>query len=305
MRTLFAGAGATGGFFGGRLAQAGKDVTFLVRERRAAQLAADGLRIRRPAGDVDRIAVRSVTESSVDGPYELVVLAVKGFALDSVVATLGPAVGSDTVIVPLLNGMRHIEVMNAAFGAEHVFGGACFIASQLTADGTIEQLTDLQGIAYGPLDGPDPRLDAVHDALSGGGFRSDPSLTIRQDMWEKWSLLAALGAACCLLRGSVPEMMAGPAGRATAEAIAAEVIAVATAAGHPPRSTALITAGLDARGVPPTSSMFRDLTQDLPVESEQLLGDLLHRGRELGVATPLVAAAFASLEIYENRRALT
>src|SRR5689334_5990181 len=170
MRTLFAGAGATGGYFGGRLAEAGRDVTFLVRPARAATLAERGLRIHSPAGE-STIPVRTVTAGQIDGPYALVVLAVKSYGLAGALNDLKPAVGPDTVIVPLLNGMRHIGELTAAFGPDRVYGGVCMIAGTLTGEGDVVQLTGLQRLAYGPLDGgPDPRLPAVTEALSGAEF---------------------------------------------------------------------------------------------------------------------------------------
>ena len=157
MRTLFVGAGATGGYFGGRLTEAGRDVTFLVRPARAAVLAERGLRIQSPAGE-SVIGVRTVTAASLEGPYDLIVLAVKSYGLAAAIADLLPAVGPETVIVPLLNGMRHIDALAGTFGTARVYGGVCMIAATLTDEGDIAQLTGLHRLEYGPLDGgPDPR----------------------------------------------------------------------------------------------------------------------------------------------------
>lgn len=298
-RTLIVGAGATGGYFGGRLAQAGKDVTFLVRPRRAAALAERGLRIHAPDGGVDVVAARTVTADAVDGPYDLVVLGVKAFALEQAVADLAPAVGPETVVVPLLNGMRHMEVLRDAFG-ERAYGGVCLVMTTLDADGDIVQLGEIQEIRFGPLSGvPASR---VTEALTGGGFPAEPSTTILHDMWEKWVLLASLGAINCLMRGTIGQVNAAPGGTALATGIADETVAIATAAGYPPRTEERLRTMVTGQGVSTTSSMYRDLVQGLPIEADQIVGDMVTRAAALGVAAPLLSAAFTNLKVYELSR---
>jgi 2-dehydropantoate 2-reductase len=301
MRILCVGAGATGGYFGGRLAEAGRDVTFLVRPARAAALAERGLRITSPAGQ-STIPVRTVTAASLEGPYDLIVLAVKSYGLASAIADLAPAVGPETVIVPLLNGMRHIDALVGTFGAARVYGGVCMIAGTLTDEGDIVQLTGLHRLAYGPLDGgPDPRLAAVTEALSGAGFDSEGTETITQQMWEKWLFLASLGVVTTLMRSPVGAILAAPGGPEFTERVVAEATAIVTAAGHPPREQALtflrgsIT---NARNVPTTSSMYRDMQAGLPVEADAIVGDLVAYAERLGVDAPLYAAAYTNLSVY-------
>jgi 2-dehydropantoate 2-reductase len=305
VRTLFVGAGATGGYFGGRLAELGRDVTFLVRPRRAAALAARGLHIHSPAGE-SVIGVRTVTADTVDGPYDLIVLAVKSYGLEQAMADLKPAVGPETVIVPLLNGMRHLDALVGAFGAEHVYGGVCMIAGTMTDEGDVVQLSGMHRLTYGPLDGgPDARLDAVAAALSGAGFESGPTSEIVQRMWEKWLYLSALGVATTLMRGTVGDITAAPGGVAFAERVADEAIAIVTAAGHPPRPAAIenMRASLTARDAPTTSSLYRDMQADLPVEADAIVGDLVEHAQRLGVDAPLFAAAYTNLSIYARNRA--
>jgi 2-dehydropantoate 2-reductase len=306
MRTLVVGAGATGGYFGGRLVQADRDVTFLVREKRAAALAERGLRILDPAGGTERITVRTVTATALDEPYDLVVLAVKAFGLAGALADLAPAVGPDTVIVPLLNGMRHLDELEARFGPQRAYGGVCRVATMLDRNGDIVRLRDFQSLRYGPLpDAPTDRLAEVHAALSGAGFDSTGSTGIVADMWDKWVLLAALGALTCLMRGAVGEVVSAPGGLDFAAGIIAETTAVATAAGHPPSPTAAdqLRRDLTDPGSALTSSMFRDLTQGFPVESEAIIADLVARAAKLGVATPLLSLANTHLSVYAARAA--
>jgi 2-dehydropantoate 2-reductase len=304
MRTLFVGAGATGGYFGGRLAEAGRDVTFLVRPERAAGLAARGLTIRRPDGAGSTLQPRTITADTVDRPYDLVVLAVKSYALEQAMADLAPAVGPETVIVPLLNGMRHIDALVGAFGEERVYGGVCMIHATLDDAGDVVQLTGLHRLGYGPLDGDDDgRLAAVTAALSGGGFDSAGSATIVQDMWEKWMFLAALGAATTLMRATIGDINAAPGGPAFTAGIAAEAAAVATAAGHPPRegAVAFLRAGVSSTATM-TSSMYRDMVRGAPVEADAILGDFVARAERDGVRAPLLSAAYTALSCYAGAR---
>ena len=159
------------------------------------------------------LEARTVTADAVDGTYDVVVLAVKAYALEQAMSDLAPAVGPETVIVPLLNGMRHLDALIGAFGEERVYGGVCMIHAALDDAGGVEQLTGMHRLVYGPLDGDDDgRLDAVAGALSGAEFDSTASGTIVQDMWEKWVFLAALGAATTLMRASIGDINAAPGG---------------------------------------------------------------------------------------------
>lgn len=298
MRTLVVGAGATGGYFGGRLAQAGRDVTFLVRPGRARRLAERGLRIKSPDGETV-LTPRTITE--VDGVYDLILIAVKSYSLHQALSDLAPAVGRDTVIVPLLNGMRHIGELVQRFGADRAWGGVCMIKGTLDEDGDIVQMSGLHRLAYGPLDGSssDGRLPAVTETLSGAGFDSRASTTIVQELWDKWVMLATLGAATTLLRGSIGAINKAPGGPDLLHAIAAEASAVAAAAGHPVQGKA--AAMLEATIVttePATSSMYRDLIQGLPVEGDAIVGDLVAEAAKHQVPVPLLSAAHTGLSVY-------
>jgi 2-dehydropantoate 2-reductase len=303
-RILVVGAGAVGGYFGGRLAEAGRDVTFLVRPKRAEQIRRDGLRIVSPHGDAT-LRPKLVEAGAIAGPYDLILLGVKGYGLDAVLSDLAPAVGAGSAILPTLNGMRHMDVLTERFGEAAVIGGVCVIAAELDDQGRVIQRADMQKLAYGERDGSEtPRMRAIDAALSGAGFDAELSADIVQGMWEKWIMLASLGAACCLLRGSVGQIEAAPGGTETALAILAECNAAATALGHPPSGDAMARhrAMLTTPGSPLTSSMYRDLVKGAPVETETILGDLVARAEAAGVATPLVRAAHAALSVYTSTR---
>jgi 2-dehydropantoate 2-reductase len=307
MRILIVGAGATGGYFGGRLAAAGRDVTFLVRPGRAAQLRGQGLQILSPQHGDLTLQPQMVEAGGIAAPYDAVLLSVKAFALEAAMADLAPAIGPDSLLVPILNGMRHMELLTRRFGAA-VLGGVCKVATELDAGGRIRQLAALQELSYGELDGGlSPRVQRLDAALQGAGFTARASTAILQEMWDKWVMLATLGGITCLMRGPVGAVSAVPGGRAFAAGLLREIAGIAAAAGHPPEAALLqrLEAGFTDPGSTQTSSMFRDLAKQAPVEAAQIIGDLLARARGFGLETPLLAVVDIHLGVYSAQRAAT
>lgn len=303
MRLLVIGAGSTGGYLGGRLAQAGRDVSFLVRPARAAQLREKGLRIVSPHGDAT-LQPKLVTADRIDGPYDAVLLAVKGFQLDAALDQIAPAIGPDTMILPVLNGMRHMDVLARRFSPRNLVGCALKVATALDDDGGIVQLTPMQDLAYGELDGSTtPRIEALDAFLRGAEFGARRSNAIRREMWEKWILLAALGATTCLMRGTVGEIEACPGGAGFALQLLDEVVAIVTAVGEAPSETFVKAARvqLTSKGSPLASSMFRDLQRSRPIEVEEIVGDLVRRGAKINLGAPLLCASYVHLLVYQNR----
>ena len=304
MRILIVGAGATGGYFGARLAEAGRDVTFLVRAERASQIRRDGLRVLSPHGDL-KLAPNLLVCGEPTGPFDVVLLAVKAFGLARALDDFAPAVGPETMILPFLNGMRHIDILVERFGETPVLGGVCAVATTLDRVGRIVQLAGgLQALTYGERDGTrSERVCALDAALQNSGFDAKLSTSIMQDMWEKWVMLASAGAATCLLRGNVGEIVAVEDGAEIALGCLAETAAVAAASGYPPRdaSVAGTRALMTAEGSNLATSMYRDMQGGQPVEVEHILGDLVRRASGLGVDTPLLKAATVQLRIYQKR----
>jgi 2-dehydropantoate 2-reductase len=301
MSILVVGAGATGGYFGGRLAQAGRDVTFLVRERRAAVLRARGLRIAGPGGTdvIEPRLVTSVPSGAVAA--DVVLVTVKADGLDAVIPEIRPAVGPGTAIVPVLNGMRHMGLLNDAFGRSRVLGGVALLSTQLDDNGDVRQLNDLASLTFGDQAGQ--RTQVVEQAdgqLSGAGFPVSVSDDIMAAMWQKWAFIASMGALNCLLGGSVGEIVAVDGGDETARGIVEETSSITGAAGYPLSDGALrqITGMLTARGSSFTSSLYRDLREGKPVEVETILGDLVAEGGKAGVRTPLLEAATVALRVH-------
>lgn len=304
MNLLVVGAGSTGGYFGARLVEAGRDVTFLVRPGRAAHIAKHGLEIVSPCGDAV-VRPKLATATDLKGTFDVILVTVKGYSLAQAIDDFAPAVGPETVIVPVLNGMRHIDTLSERFGHRAVAGGLCRITATLDDEGRVIHLSGLHDLVYGELDGSvSPRMQAVHGLFDEAGFSARLSTDIRREMWEKWMLLAALGAMTCLMRGSVGEIVAAPGGRQFALDVIDEVVAIIRAAGGKPGEAALewTRAMLTEEGSAFTSSMYRDLVSGHPIEAEEIVGDLVERGRQAGVVTPLLSAANTHLAIYAARR---
>jgi 2-dehydropantoate 2-reductase len=305
MRLLVVGAGATGGYFGGRLAQAGRDVTFLVRARRAAQLRETGLRIVSPHGDVT-LPPQLVTTNDIGGPYDAVLLGVKAYSLDAAIEDFAPAVGPATMIVPMLNGMRHIDILEGRFGKEAVVGGVCKVATTVDPEGKIIQLAKFQDLAYGERNGSvSHRMEELDAFMQGAGFEARLSRAIGYEMWEKWTLLASIGAITCLMRGNIGEVVAAPGGASFILSLFDEVVSIVSAVGEAPTAAfvANIQAALTTPGSTQAPSMFRDLSQAGPIEADQIVGDLIARGAQAGIATPLLAAAYTHMSVYQHRLA--
>src|SRR5438874_3684679 len=303
LRILIVGAGAVGGYFGGRLAQAGRVVTFLVRPSRAKQLSQDGLRIISPHGD-GVLTPKVITSDKIDAPYDIIFLSVKAYALEAAMNDFAAAVGPETMIFPVLNGMRHIDILTKRFGEHAVIGGVCLVAAEIDRQGRIVQLADFQRLVYGERNGEiTPRLKALDATLQGAGFDARLSPDIMQTMWEKWVQLASLGAITCLMRGTIGEIVAAPGGAELSIDVLNESVAIATACGQKASEKVLSrhATAMTAPGSLLTSSMYRDLRKGAPVEADHILGDFIERGSTHGVATPLLKAAFVNLRIYQNR----
>ncbi|HEX4076144.1 MAG TPA: ketopantoate reductase family protein [Candidatus Acidoferrales bacterium] len=302
MRILIVGAGAVGGYFGGRLAQGGRDVTFLVRARRAEEMKAKGLRIVSPYGDVT-LHPKTTTAAQIAAPYDVILLGVKSYSLSSAMKDFAAAVGPDTMIYPVLNGMRHMELLAERFGRQSVLGGVCMVATEVDAEGRIRQLTNFQSLIYGELDGRvTPRVQKLDETLRGAGFDAAISTDILRDMWQKWVMLATIGALTCLLRGNIGEIASIAGGADLSRMALAECAGIAAANGYPQATAFLedLTAKVTAKDSKMTSSMYRDLTKGAPVEVDTILGDLLERGRKHGLATPILQAAYVNLSVYQR-----
>lgn len=306
MRILVVGAGAIGGYFGGRLAQAGVDVTFLVRPRRAAELAQAGLVIESPHGNLTLPNPAIVQSSALTRSYDVVLLSCKAFDLHDAVASFAPAMGPQTAIIPLLNGMAHLDALAAAFGKGRVLGGQCAIAATLDRNRRIVQLTPMQSLSFGELDGTmSARVQAIAETLARGNFGAQPSATILQDMWEKWVFLATLAGATSAMRAPVGHIVAAAGGEDFMLGALDECRAVAKAAGNDPREAfiARVRPMLMERGSKLTASMYRDIQAGARIEADHIIGDLIARGDAAKTPVPRLRVIYTHLKAYESQRA--
>src|ERR1700751_5721456 len=268
MRILVVGAGAIGGYFGGRLLQAGQDITFLVRPKRAAELASAGLVIKSPAGDVTLKNPPTVQADKINEKFDVVLLSCKAFDLDDAIKSFAPAVGPNTSIIPLLNGMSHLDVLDQKFGRDRVLGGLCAIAATLNDKREVVQLQPMQSINYGERDGKlSQRVKAIDEAFKSGINGAAVSQNIMQDMWEKGVFLSSLAASTSLMRTSVGNILAAPGGRVFLLGMLDETSAIVTASGYPPGGPFFerVKCNLPPEGSPMTASMFRDIKAGFPV----------------------------------------
>ena len=305
MRILVVGAGAIGGYFGGRLLQAGRDVTFLVRPKRAAELARDGLVIKSPNGDVTLKNPPAVQADKLAENFDVVLLSCKAFDFDDAIKSFAPAVGAQTAIIPLLNGMLHLDVLDKKFGRERVLGGLCAIAVTLNDKREVVQLQPMQSLNFGERDGKmSDRVRAIAEVFAGGNFGSVASERIIQEMWEKWVFLASLAASTSLMRTSVGNILAAPGGREFMLGMLDECSAVATAEGHAPSGPFFerVRGMLTAEGSQMTASMFRDIKAGAPVEADHVIGDLIARADSAKVPVPKLRTAYTHLKAYEMQR---
>ena len=305
MKILVLGAGGTGGYFGGRLHQGGADVTFLVREKRARQIAAHGLIIESPKDKVT-LKVKTLVAADVKPDYDIVMLACKAYDLDAGIAAITPAMGSATCIVPLLNGISHLDRLDAAFGRQRVMGGSCQIAATLTRDGVVKSLADAHLIIWGARDPTHAALATqLGDAFARTVVDWQVSEHIMLDMWEKVAFLSTLAGMTCLMRGTLGDILSTADGRALMQRYIDSCVLIAAKEGYAPRAHIVerYNKVVNASGSTLTASMLRDLEGGGPIEADHIVGFMLGKAREHGVDDMMLTVAYTHLKTYEARRA--
>ena len=305
MKICVYGAGAIGGYFGGRLLEAGRNVTFLVRPRRAQLLAKNGLVLKSPNGDFHHPRPPTVQAESLREPFDLVLLSCKAYDLDDAIRSFAPAVGPSTAILPLLNGMHHVDVLEQRFGAAAVLGGQCVISVVLDETGQVIHLNDIDNLTYGERDGThSTRVEAIHTSFAGARFNSRLSDSILQLMWDKWVFIATLAGITCLMRATVGDIVAAD-GAELANALLAECAAIAAGKGFAPSEKTLqrnrVMLAAPESGL--AASMLRDIERGGPTEVEHILGDLMRCGSVHEDARSLLHVAYVHVSAYEKRRA--
>jgi 2-dehydropantoate 2-reductase len=304
LRILIVGAGGVGGYFGGRLLEAGQDVTFLVRKQRASEMAQTGLKISSRFGDVAFKKPPILIADELSEPFDLILLTCKAYDLDDAMASFAGAVGPSAAILPLLNGIRHLEVLDARFGAKRVLGGACYIFASRGNDGEVLHKNDVHTVVLGERDGTrSPRVEAIVAAFSGAKFDHRLSDAIMQEMWEKWVFVATVAGITCLMRAAIGDVARAGASD-LANALFEECAGIAATQGFSPRFDFLDRTRriLNAPESPLMASMLHDIEKGAPVEADHILGDLLRRSDELKDSRSLLRITYALLKAYEARR---
>ena len=308
MKFLILGAGGIGGYFGGRLAACGADVTFLVREARAQQLKRDGLVIEsalnQPPGTL-KLPVKYVLAGDLKPGYDCVILTCKAYDLDAAMDAIAPAMDNNCAVLPLLNGIEHLERLDARFGAGRVLGGTCHLAITLSPDGVIRHLNEFDRIMVGERDMTlTPRIQAISAALEKSGVETKLSEDIELEMWEKIAFLSTLAGMTSLMRASIGEISATPDGAALVRRYYQACIEIATQCGHAPRPHVVqrMSDVLTERGSKLTASMLRDLESGGRVEADHIVGFMLGKARQMQVDDSLLSVAYTHLKAYENRR---
>ena len=305
MRYLIVGAGALGGYFGGRLLAAGQDVTFLLRPGRAKALASTGLVVKSRFGDLALPPPPFVLADAIASSFDVVIVGCKAYDLAETMESFAPAVGPGTAILPLLNGMRHVDDLKNRFGPERVLGGLCLISATLDATGAIQHLNDLHGLVFGELDGaPSDRVEKIRSDFSTANFDARSTSRILQEMWEKWVFIAVAAGMTCLMRASIGNI-ASAGGADLSLRLLDECCAIAAANGFAPRAASVdrIRSMVTDAGSPITASMLKDMERGAAVEADHVVGDLLMRSKQDPGQLSLLRVAYVHLKAYEARRA--
>ncbi|ADW70694.1 ketopantoate reductase family protein [Granulicella tundricola] len=304
MRILIIGTGALGGYFGARLLAAGRDVTFLVRPARIPQLATSGLNLTSPHGDLHIPTPPTITADTLASTYDLILLSCKAHDLTSSMDSFAAAVGTTTAILPLLNGMAHMDALDARFGRQHVLGGATDISAVRDPDGLIRHLNTLDHLLFGDRDDPSgPRITAIAAALTVPGFGASLRPVILQDMGEKWVAISTGAGMTCLMRATIGDIVAAGAAPLVNQ-LMLEAASIVASTGYQPTQDflAVTLAKFTQPGSLFTASMLRDLESGAPIEARQIIGDLLTHGRTANLPTPLLEVVNAHLRCHEIRQ---
>jgi len=304
MRILILGAGGVGGYFGGRLADAGMDVTFLVREKRFQQLHDNGLVIESPCGDLV-LPVKTIMSGQTMAPPDIIMVACKAYGLTNALSAIAPYVGPGTVIMPVLNGVVHMDVMAKTFPEATLWGGVAHIGVTCLESGVIKHLNDLQGLFFGPMDGRvDDRASELRTFAEKAGINAQLSDDITQSLWEKFVFLTTLAGCTCLFRADIGTILKTANGKNMILGMLDECFAVAKKQGHLPGSDKMETCieQLTKPGSDMKASMLRDIENRAPSEGGHIVGDMVRRAKSHGLNIPLLTAASVHLDAYQQNR---
>ncbi|MFC3882236.1 2-dehydropantoate 2-reductase [Bacillus songklensis] len=301
MRILVLGAGAVGGYFGGRLLEKGEDVTFLVREKRNQQLRERGLVIKSIHGDVV-LHPQTLVTGQPSQPFDLILVSTKSYHLQSAINDLKPYVGEQTVILPLLNGVGHIETLQEAFGKEKVIGGLCFIETTLNEKGEVVQTSPIHDVVFGEFSGEKTtRITYINEAFRNTKANFRLSEHIVQDMWHKYLFITTLSGVTTLMRAPIGPIRDVKNGWSFIEKLCTEAANIMRAEQAPIHEDIVQKHMKTMKNMTYAmkSSMQRDMEKGYLVEADHLQGYLLTLANKHGLETPLLEVVYQNLKIYE------
>jgi len=289
MRIAIVGSGGVGGYFGGRLAAAGTDVSFIARGAHLEALRLHGLRLESPKGDLHLPRVNATDDPAAIGPVDAVFFAVKLYDTDAAALLLPPLLGADTVVIPFQNGVDSVETLTQAVGRPHVAGGTAYIAAVVAEPGLIRH-TAMDHLIFGELDGVrSPRLERLLAGCEPAGFQATLSDHILIDIWSKFVRLSVFSGMTAVTRCPLGPLREDADLLAMLQAAGMETMAVARASGIAVPTALLGEMMKMVRELPATakSSMLEDLERGKPLELPWLSGAVVRIGRKLEVDTPI------------------
>jgi 2-dehydropantoate 2-reductase len=305
MKIAIFGTGGVGGYFGGRLAQNGEDVTFLARGNHLAAIQEKGLRVESTDGDFT-IHPAKVTDSPQSvGEVDLVLLATKAWQLDEAIQQMKPLIGKDTIILPMLNGMEHMEKLITAFGVQHVMGGLCRISVYIESPGLIRHVGVQPYIAYGEWDNSkSERIQKIHSLFTSiSGIVAEIPADIQLAMWEKFIFITGTSGVGAYARKTLGEYRADPETRTLLINAFNETAAVARAMGVGIADDFVneTVQRLDKAPGNMTASMQKDMMAGRPSELNEQIGAVVRMGKAAGVPTTTHEKLLAALLPFEQK----
>jgi 2-dehydropantoate 2-reductase len=303
MKIIVMGTGGVGGYFGAQLAKAGHEVGFVARGRHLAAIRENGLKVLSEFGGATIHPARASDRPGDLGVADIVLFCVKAYDTESAAELIKPVVGPETGVIPFLNGIAHMDVLQRVLGAGHVIGGVANISALIEAPGMIRHFATMQILRVGELDNSaSPRIQAFRAACAEAGIDAPVPENIERELWQKFVMICTLAGANCLTRLPLGACRSDPATRALMVELAGEVVAVARALGKPlpedqvDRTMAL----LDMLPETMKASILAALERGEKLEASALNGSVARLGAETGVATPMNRAVYAALAPHEN-----
>jgi len=306
MKIAVMGSGGVGGFYGGRLAHAGCDVTFVARGAHLAAMRADGLTIENEAqGNIHLPKVKVTEDPATVGPVDLVIIAVKLWDTEAAARAVKPIVGPDTAVLSLQNGVIKDDILRREFGDQAVMGGVGYVATHIARPGVIRQTGTLQRLIFGEYDGRrSARAETLLASLLRAGIQAELSADIRRTLWEKYSFLVGLSATTATMRVPIGAVRSNPQTRAFLFDVLKETVAVGRALGValPENYAEDRLAFADSVPADMTSSLHHDLERGNPLEVAWLSGGVVQLGKKVGVPTPANRAVWDILVLHAQGR---